>query len=215
MQNISFDEFWENFEEEIHLLKDVMACSDQLFHHLIKLSHVELSEFIPHFLSKIIQRKPGYKILLQTLPQLPFIGNHNLISTIIIEKLKNPVLSGYEEPAELSFWIGILAREASVEYEEIIKNYLLEIPISPYWTRIPVILKTVNPSLTLLAWRRYFLSEPVENWDNTYLLSILKKDPEFVQQIIEEVQNFIPQKGELLHQAIENAPTLPESFLKS
>jgi hypothetical protein len=113
--------------------------------------------------------------------------------------------SGYDAAAILADIIFILGKEAAEEAKDIILNYLFEYPTGPYWTQVVWVIQDAYPEAFVSAWRRYFLSEPEENWKGTRLMELFLPFSDAIVSIHTALEAFSPAVAVKFRDAIQEA----------
>ena len=185
-----FQEFWIDFLEEQRLLKDYYTSVSRLILYLERMEDSERISVLEGLLRTGLQREPGYKMAWAALKQFGIPDEFQ--ETLVIEatKILNTEIRNYEESAILADILLILYRNDSIQSLPILKTYLLEYPISPYWTQTAWATWPAHKEIFLQAWRRYFLSEPEENWKGSKLIDLFKNQPETIEPLLECIQLF-------------------------
>jgi len=191
-----FQEFWIDFLEEQRLLKDYYTSVSRLILYLERMEDSERISVLEGLLRTGLQREPGYKMAWAALKQFGIPDEFQ--ETLVIEatKILNTEIRNYEESAILADILLILYRNDSIQSLPILKTYLLEYPISPYWTQTAWATWPAHKEIFLQAWRRYFLSEPEENWKGSKLIDLFKNQPETIEPLLECIQLFSPEIAE-------------------
>jgi hypothetical protein len=185
-----FQEFWIDFLEEQRLLKDYYTSVSRLILYLERMNQQERSSVLEGLLRTGLQREPGYKMAWAALKQF---GTPDEFQETLVEeatKILNTEIRNYEESAILADILLILYRNNPIQSLSILKTYLLEYPISPYWTQTAWATWPAHKELFLQAWRRYFLSEPEENWMGSKLIDLFKNQPETIQPVLNSIRLF-------------------------
>jgi hypothetical protein len=189
-QGEAFHHFWTDFLEEQRLVRDYYISVSRLLLYTGQMSPEEKAPILEGLLRTGLKREPGYKMAWAVLKQegIPPTFEKNLI--LEADQLMKQPLSGYEEAAILADILLILYRLSSSESLPLIEAYLIHFPISPYWTQVAWGTWDKDPELFYAAWRRYFLSEPEENWMGTKLIELFKNRPETIPRLLEHIRLF-------------------------
>lgn len=191
-----FQEFWIDFLEEQRLLKEYYASVSRLILYLERMEDSERTSVLEGLLRTGLQREPGYKMAWAALKQFGIPGAFQEVLVEEATKILNTEIRNYEESAILADILLILYRKDPIQSLPVLTNYLLEYPISPYWTQTAWATWPANSALFLQAWRRYFLSEPEENWKGSKLIDLFKNQPETIAPLLERIQLFSPEIAE-------------------
>lgn len=198
----AFQEFWTEFLEEQRLLKEYFISVSRLLLYLERMEEKERTEILEGLLRTGLKREPGYKMAWAALKQW---GISSAFIPVLMEEgekaLQSPTMN-YEESAILADQLLILYRQDSNSTLGLLRNYLLEYPISPYWTQVAWATWPNYPELFQQSWRRYFLSEAEENWKNSKLIDLFKNQPDTIQPVLNSIRLFSEEmyekvKGEL------------------
>jgi hypothetical protein len=186
----AFQEFWTEFLEEQRLLKEYFISVSRLLLYLERMEEKERTEVLEGLLRTGLKREPGYKMAWAALKQW---GISSVFIPVLMEEgekaLQSPTMN-YEESAILADQLLILYRQDSNSTLGLLRNYLLEYPISPYWTQVAWATWPNHPELFQQSWRRYFLSEAEENWKNSKLIDLFKNQPDTIQPVLNSIRLF-------------------------
>ncbi len=189
-QGEAFHHFWTDFLEEQRLVRDYYISVSRLLLYLNQMNPSEKAPILEGLLKTGLKREAGYKMAWAVLKQegIPDAFEPNLI--LEAQQMMQSPLPNYEEAAILADIFLILHRRSSEPAQTHLRDYLFNFPISPYWTQVAWAMYDNNPELFYPSWRRYFLSEPEENWVDSKLIELFKIHPETIPPLLEHVRNF-------------------------
>lgn len=202
-----FQSFWRDFMDEMRLVKDFYISVSRLLLYYQQATEAEQAELRDGLLHVALAERTGYKTAWAALKQIQNAKGHTalLIQAATLRMQQNA--SGYDAAAILADIIFILGKEAAEAAKEIILNYLFEYPTGPYWTQVVWVIQDAYPEAFISAWRRYFLSEPEENWRGTKLMTLFLPYPEAIDSIHAALEAFSPTVAVRFHAAIQQAKT--------
>jgi|GEM_PF-3943711 len=198
-----FQAFWRDFTGEMRLVKDFYISVSRLLLYYQQAPEPQRIEIINGLLHVAITEHTGYKIAWAALKQIQEPKAHT--SLLINEGLKRMQFqqAGYEAAAILADIIYILGKEAPQHAKDIILQYLFEYPTGPYWTQVVWVIQDHYPDAFVAAWRRYFLSEPEENWKGTRLMNLFLPFPDAIENIQNAIHQFSEKTAAQFKSAIE------------
>ena len=191
--------------DEMRLVKDFYISVSRMLLYYQQAAETEQAELRDGLLHVALTERTGYKIAWAALKQIQDAKGHtSLLIEVATQRMQQKAI-GYDAAAILADIIFILGKEAAEEAKEVMLNYLFEYPTGPYWTQVVWVIQDAYPEAFVSAWRRYFLSEPEENWKGTKLMELFLPFPDAIVSIHTALEAFSPAVAVKFRDAIQEA----------
>lgn len=174
------DRWWDGFQSWLREQPDPHDAARRLRRHLSALPPDEQRRLLNQAIAVLLRERHAYGV---TLFLLEGITDPDYLHRIATELQPLPGLRSDDEESHLSDLIRILAAAEIETFIPVVRDYLLNRPISPHWASVPWALWPHHAELFTTSWRRFFLEIESDRWKNTLVIKSFLTEPEAIQKV--------------------------------